>query len=100
MHRVFLFRLSRRRRCWGDVHGQHQDVPIIALASINRSPIALAFYRTAGLALKSLTPFSTKRDILSRNYNAVGIRSGFDEMVAKTPFLEQVYKNFSMASGP
>jgi hypothetical protein len=51
-------RRPRRSWRWGCVRGVHQNLPVIALANKNISPIALEVFRTPVLALNSGTPVS------------------------------------------
>jgi len=74
------------------VKGVHQDLPIFALTNKNERPIALDRDRLSVLALKSLTPFSICRNIISPTYNAKGICLG--DIVFGVPVLEYLRQSF------
>src|SRR4029077_10271261 len=84
-------RRRRRGRWWGYVPGLHPALPSIALTNINTGKVSLELYRIAGLALKSLTPFSGIISLIaSRTYTVRGILISRAEMVAEMKLFEHV----------
>jgi hypothetical protein len=68
--------------CWSYVNGQQSDLPIIALTTINRRPVALSFFRIAALELDSFTPFSIfPYFISSRTYSVWAALIGYAKML-------------------
>jgi hypothetical protein len=94
--RMLLAARGRRRRrccsgCWGFFPGQHPDLPNIALTRINHSPIALDWYRFAGLDLSCLAPFSGRpQRIAIRTYQVRSVPIELDHMGFGVPPLVRV----------
>ena len=90
-----LARAGCRRSChsgsWGYVIGVQTDLPSIALANMNRRPIAFDFDGAAVRVLNGLAPFPVSPyRITSSSYEAKGIRINRVYMVFGVPSLELV----------
>src|SRR6476469_4839488 len=90
-----LLKMSLFLRCRGYVNGQHSDLPIIALTTINRRPVSLHFYKIALFQLNSLTPFSIfPYFITSRTYCVGAALIGYSNMLFNFQLLEKVFVPF------